>query len=375
MSPKPVNDFVFSPLPTEILALAAKFPVLDNTFKGLGIKKFSDLGKISQAQLYLPGLTRTVGIKNISTDVGKFALPSGVPLSGLSSEAKKSIPTDVVFPRAAGSLVDFKIALAISDQGKVEQKINTISGQALDLAVKPDFPARSVKGYVLFKSRATGAKDYWDIPSWISQAFGVEVAQAATPNVNFKDKLVLMSFDYTDPDKDGIYTAAIQVPIPAGEYEILTVVEYQDENKGTHALRLIAVVDPEGYVYELVSGKELRVPDAKVSLYYLNSASRQFDLWPAPNYQQTNPQTTEKRGSYSFLVPSGLYYLKVEAQGYQTYESDQFKVEEGAGIHNNIQLKPVGAWWKALDWKAVLLIAITALLLYNFYRDKKREKH
>ena len=113
---------------------------------------------------------------------------------------------------------------------------------------------------------------------------------------------------------------------------------------------------------------------AVVSLYELNPDTKQYELWPAKDYQQTNPQTTDVRGVYSFLVPEGYYYLKVDTPGYLDYDGKPFQVSEGSGVHINIELKTRYWWTKIIDWKIILLAIVTILLLYNFYRDKARER-
>jgi hypothetical protein len=73
-------------------------------------------------------------------------------------------------------------------------------------------------------------------------------------------------------------------------------------------------------------------------------------------------------------VPEGSYYLKVEAPGYLIYDGKPFQVKEGSGVHINIELKTKYWWLKIVDWKTILLILVIILLLYNFYRDKIRER-
>jgi hypothetical protein len=192
--------------------------------------------------------------------------------------------------------------------------------------------------------------------------------------VRVEEKLVLLEFEYTDPDGDGIYTAEIQAPLIEGEYEIITVMDFEDPELGKKEIRLITVIDPEGYVYEKDGDKETRIPGAIVSLFWLNPETKQYEVWPAKEYQQENPQTTDVRGTYSFLVPEGYYYLKVEAPGYLVYDGKPFQVKEGSGIHINMELKTKYWWLKVVDWKTILLIAVIILLLYNFYRDKIRER-
>lgn len=190
-------------------------------------------------------------------------------------------------------------------------------------------------------------------------------------------RLVLLEFEYTDPDNDGIYTAEIQSPIVEGEYEIITVMDFEDPELGMKEIRLITVVDPEGYIYSQLAEGKMRIAGAIVFLFWLNPKAKQYELWPAKEYQQGNPQVTDDTGKYSFLVPPGMYYLKVEAPKYPVYQSNTFSVKEGSGIHMNIELKTKYWWLKAFGWQSIIitiLILIIIFLAYNFYRDKMRDR-
>lgn len=199
-------------------------------------------------------------------------------------------------------------------------------------------------------------------------------AQSRTQPVEVEEKLVLMEFEYTDPDADGIYTAEIPAPIVDGEYEIITVMDYEDPELGMREIRLIAVVDPEGYIYEKTDNRETRIPGALVSLYWLNPGTKQYELWPAKRYLQGNPQVSDITGKYSFIVPEGFYYLKVETPGFLPYEGRPFKVTEGSGVHMNIELKTKYWWLKIADYRTIILALVLILLGYNFYRDRVRER-
>ena len=165
--------------------------------------------------------------------------------------------------------------------------------------------------------------------------------------IEIEQKLLLGEFEYQDEDKDGIYTAQIASPLVHGEYEIISIMEYKDISLGKKELRLIVVIDPEGYIYEKNGNKETRIPEARVSLFQKNSQNGNFELWPAKNYQQVNPQKTDKSGNYSFLVTEGVYKLAVSAEDYYDFAGKEFSVEEGRGVHENIALKPK-SWWRSL---------------------------
>src|SRR3989344_5149989 len=372
-----IREFVLAPLPKGIRNLAQKFPELEKTLEDVGIVKITDVAKLKTVKLTLPGLTERVGLPTTKVKPGKFALLQGVPVAKLSPAIKQQLPTEIVFAKTGGELIDFDIALSVSDKGEPQQKIQTVSGKPLQLVVKPDKPVASVKGYVVFKSKASQPTSL-ELPRdslLASVIFAIPVfAKTQDQPVRVEEKLVLLEFEYTDPDGDGIYTAEIQAPLIEGEYEIITVMDFDDPELGKKEIRLITVVDPEGYIYERDGDKETRIPGAIVSLWWLNPETKQYELWPAKEYQQENPQTTDVRGTYSFLVPEGYYYLKAETPGYLVYDGKPFQVKEGSGIHINIELKTKYWWLKIVDWKTILLAVVIILLLYNFYRDKIRER-
>lgn len=401
---KPIARFVLAPLPKDVALLAQKFPEVGKTFQEVGITKITDVQKIQNSNLSLPGLTETVGLAPTNVPAGKLSLVKGIPIAQLSQTAKSKIPSGIVFSKAGGGLVDFNVALSVNNKGKTEQRINTLVNNPLQLVVKPDAPVKKVRGYIIFKSRKPAGQPSISVPlkdlaissvlanpTIISPAAlsaiipvegvapgsrhgGTESSNASLGEVgSLETRLVLAEFEYVDSG-DGIYTATIQTPVVDGEYEIITVMEYADEKAVSKEIKLITVVDPEGYIYEKNGDKETRIAGAVASLYWLNPDSKQYELWPAKNYQQENPQTTDVRGTYSFLVPDGYYYIKVDAPGYLSYDGKPFQVTEGSGIHINVELKTKFWFLNMLDWKTLLLIAVVLLLVYNFYRDRRRER-
>lgn len=109
---EPIREFVLAPLPEEIRKLAEKFPELGKTLEKVGITKITDVSKLEAVKLTLPGLTERVGLPAVKIESGKFALPVGVPVAKLSPEIKKQIPSEIVFAKTAGELIDFNSALS-----------------------------------------------------------------------------------------------------------------------------------------------------------------------------------------------------------------------------------------------------------------------
>ena len=311
-----VGRFVLAPLPSEIVALTKKFPELGKTFGVLGITKISDLDKLKRADFTLSG-------------------------AGQNFRDEKSLPSEIVFAKS-GDLIDYNIHVSLTEEGNVEQRINTIAGKNLDLVVKVDKPTKNVKGYLVIKNieRQVG-KTNVPANSLMAGALMAVLGSSldADEDVKIENKMLLNSFEYEDANNDGVYTATIQAPLVHGEYEVISIIEYKNSVYGKKELRLTTVVDPEGYIYEKNGNKETRIPDAKVSLFWKNPKNREFEIWPAKNFQQINPQKTDKSGQYSFLVPEGTYKLTVSAPEYKDFFGEEFDVNEGRGVHDNISLK------------------------------------
>jgi hypothetical protein len=359
---KPFIEFTLSPLPKEIQRLAEKFPKLEKLFKEAEITRLVDIQKLKGVKFSLPGLKERLG------------LYKSIPVYKLSPEIKREIPTEFVFIRSIDESIDFNVSLSVDEKGKPSLKANFITDKKFKFLIKPEKSAKSIKGYIVFKSKKQ-KQAFFEIPSEFLLAslfFKAPVlAESLEKPIPIEEKLVLAEFEYKDDDGDGIWEAKVQMPKVEGEYEIITVIDYEDVKK---SVKLIAVIDPEGYVYEKYGDKEIRIPGAVVSLFWLNPETKKYELWPANEYSQENPQITDVTGGYAFLVPPGYYYLKVEAPGYLPYISKPFYVKESSGVNFNIELKSKYWMLKIIDWKTILLIMLVILLLYNFYRDKIREE-
>jgi hypothetical protein len=399
LSPAALGNFVLAPLPKEIALLTEKFPQLKQTLKEVGVSGAVSLPKLQGVELTLPGLGESSGLpqreelvppgmekggKIVQPELtaGKLGLPLGIPLVELTPQFKRGIPTEIVFARSSDEKIDLDIKLSLNRQGKLEKRINAVAGTVLKLVVKPGAAVDSVKGYLVLRSRSRPAGISEDeralslraaLASLVFQTPDLAQSISKETAADIEERLALMAFEYTDPDGDGIYTADVQVPKVDGQYDIITLISYKDPDLGVRQIGLTAVVDPEGYVYEKIGDKELRIPNATVSLYLENPATGIYELWPAKQYSQENPQITDVRGVYAFLVPRGSYYITVTAPDYRQYTGSSFDVEMGNEIHFNIELHPSG-FWASWDWKTALLILVGALLLANFYWDKRRER-
>ena len=339
-----LENFVFGPLPSEITNLTLKFPKLGEVFDSLGIVGIADLNKLQDVSINLPKI-----------------------------EDKANPPTEVVFAKTSEGGIAVSSSLNVGGDGVVEQRIHTLGGKALTLEIKPEGKAESVKGLLTFKRKAEAAIINIPTDSLLASAMLAvgalgEKAQASVVG----PELLIFAFEYTDPDGDGIYTADIKTPQTEGEYEVITIIEYKDEKQGSKELRMVTVIDPEGYVYEKDSlDREIRIKDAVVSIFEMTPSGEV--LWDAKKYSQDNPQTTGKTGKYAFLVPEGSYFISVESSGHDLYRSKPFDVREGNPVHQNIELVKKNGWlYNLLDWKIGVIFLILAIYVTHIIDRRRR---
>lgn len=355
----------------DIAMIIEKFPQLKDSFGKLGISDFSDPEKLNNVRFTLPSLSEIAGISPLSNDYVSNLPDVNTPLTELSANFKKEIPSNIVFIKNKDSNFDINSVISFQD-GTSSQKASLLSGKSFQLILKPDQEVNSIKGYLTFKEDKSALKTEENIFSKLSLLLRPYAAYAEE---EVEEKLVLSEFDYEDYDGDGIWTADFYAPQVAGEYELINVLNYKEIRSGSKTIRLITVVDPEGYVYRKdIDGFETHIPNATVSLYWFNPDTRAYELWGANKYQQTNPQMTGSRGTYSFLVPPGSYYLKAEATGHTKYQSDPFDVVVGSGVHMNIELQRQADWREQITWQNVLLAVFGIGLFYNFYSDRKERR-
>lgn len=81
------------------------------------------------------------------------------------------------------------------------------------------------------------------------------------------------------------------------------------------------------------------VEGAKVTLFYQEPTSRVWMVWDAKSFGQTNSQYTKANGLYKLFVPSGMYYVKVEAKGFATLTTSIFRIDKPSPINSNFELK------------------------------------
>ena len=96
------------------------------------------------------------------------------------------------------------------------------------------------------------------------------------------------------------------------------------------------IVDPSGYVYDVITGK--RLENVLVTAYWIEydesedfwnkkPSDEEYGVkWKAIEYNQENPLLTNADGKYAWDVPEGWWRVKFEKRGYETTWSDWMTV-------------------------------------------------
>ncbi len=89
--------------------------------------------------------------------------------------------------------------------------------------------------------------------------------------------------------------------------------------------RIRPLIDPSGIVYEAVESNALSEVIATV-WYADDSTGTNAKIWDAENYNQKNPQITDKSGAYAWDVPNGWWQVRFEKDGYQPSQTEWLPV-------------------------------------------------
>ncbi len=407
MELKPINELALNPIESNVSFFSDKIPQFKETLAAFGtdINNISDVQKFSGVDLYLPGLTKIVlspeeilainkfespdsligteidnninnsnqGLNNLGElTLNQFASVQGVPLSKLSIDAQQRIPTDIVFVRSEGGLIDYSLAVSIDKTGGVVQKLNTTSGKTMDLVIKPEKPAKSVTGFISLKKFAVG-KTNANVLGYMTKILTASIIDSIDKDSDKNEKegaLLMNKFEYLEVSP-GIFKATVNSPQAEGEYEISTIIAFEDINIAPKETKMTAIVNPEGYVYRQMADGRLRIEGVNVELHWLNSQTSNYELWPANEFLQKNPVLTDDTGKYSFLVPEGTYKIIIKDYRYATFESDPFTMKGDIAINQNIELFKKNDWLGWFNWQVMITLLLTLLILYNFWQNEK----
>ncbi|MDO4416443.1 MAG: leucine-rich repeat protein, partial [Erysipelotrichaceae bacterium] len=108
-------------------------------------------------------------------------------------------------------------------------------------------------------------------------------------------------------------------------HEIGSLLEYFTKAMGFEFEWIVRwLIDPSGYVYEAVTSN--RVEGATVTAWFRETMDDEPVMWDASEYEQENPLTSDSMGTYSWNTPEGYWQIRVEKEGYESWQSEWLPV-------------------------------------------------
>lgn len=101
---------------------------------------------------------------------------------------------------------------------------------------------------------------------------------------------------------------------------------YYDKKENFVTPSIVPIIDPSGYVYEAVPSN--RVPGVTATAYFKQQSENMYGevtetavAWDAAPFGQENPLITDDQGMYAWDVPSGMWQVRFEKEGYEPTQS------------------------------------------------------
>ncbi len=158
----------------------------------------------------------------------------------------------------------------------------------------------------------------------------ITVASVGGPNkinisaTKIDNKKVTATFDLTKSIESGLWSGILNFT-ESGVYELKVASVDGAGNKLVRRLNTVSVSEPSKLLNE---GNSEPVPNAKVTLYYLERETDTWTVWDGTSYGQENPQVAGAGGEFNLFIPPGKYYLKAQARGFSTLISNIFGIDK-----------------------------------------------
>jgi len=254
---------------------------------------------------------------------------------------------------SSATSVNFTVQIQ-SSAGDSQSTNQSVAAKEESKILKTTIISQNVKIPVIVQKQQVEVLTNTDFSISVIPSFEGDIESATTI---FADKKYILQ-----KQSDGSYAANILSPNLKGSYDATATIIYKDGR--TQEINITILVDPYGYIFEKTKNGEQHLKDAKVTLYVYEN--NKWIVWDAAKYNQKNPQTSIDNGEYGFMVPNGKYYLIVQKNGYLSYKSDEFSIENGKPINLNIQLYKTANY----IWLYVLLAAM--ILSGGIYLSNKK---
>lgn len=181
----------------------------------------------------------------------------------------------------------------------------------------------------------------WKIPVWPGARYEMGVDLLCQDQAGAKLTWADGELIFADSDGDGRFTAVLDAStIGGGQNGVEATLEIVcGENQATYSGRVVKV-DPATVVN---GANNAPLAGVGVTLWERNADADgpQLVPWEAQAFGQSNPQTTDENGHFSFITPAGGYGLTAQIDGFQPFRAGPFRLQQGPFPPSVIALTPV----------------------------------
>lgn len=194
--------------------------------------------------------------------------------------------------------------------------------------------------------------------------------------VSISDQVYVLKYN----EQSDSYETLIRSPQADGIYQAIIQIIYKD-NTFEEVDRTV-LVTPYGKAYhkerrpwswekpwQILFTDKVAIKEAIVTLETLNSAGK-WATWPSQLYNQFNPILTNGNGEFAFIVPDGPYRLRVESEGFKSFKSKRFEIDQQV-VNIDAQLRhKLSTLWIIILIIVAIIITVTRVVT----REKRNKK-
>ncbi|HYE60017.1 MAG TPA: fibronectin type III domain-containing protein [Candidatus Kapabacteria bacterium] len=222
--------------------------------------------------------------------------------------------------------------------------IEAVQGERINVVLRPKNKVKSITARlypVQTAGKTAKVKKTW------KQTFFGQTVHAAENTASSSPAWVAGYVFSVDHDMNA-FSQDFDVPadLPPGEYKLVITLNGEDGSR--EQMSKILRTLPQGTVSSTTG---LPLSDARITIYS-QDVSGEYVVWQGIPFGEQNPVRSQKDGKYAVHVPSGQYYVVVNAPLHGVYQSGIYIMSEPGIINDQFTLTSKGPdfWYRFISW-------------------------
>lgn len=234
--------------------------------------------------------------------------------------------------------------------------IEAVGGEKISVLIRPTMQVKSITArlYPLNGATTADARARSQRWRWIANLFA-SPADAKTESASLPKEKWIDGYLFSPMPHREVYAGDITVPfVEQGTYALRVTMNAADGTRSSIEKRIMVI--PHGIVYSgSPASLDDRVSRARVTVF-ARGGDEIFREWNGGAFGANHPVWTDEAGQYAVSLPAGAYYVRVDADGYESYQSGVKVLSRAAILNDAILLSPkqktgiLWEWWNRL-WR------------------------